>query len=53
MTALRAEAINLIEKFPEESLEKVLDTLKNLIKTEDPFWSEKKSETFARINPRI
>ena len=41
MTALRAEAINLIEKFPEESLEKVLDTLKNLIKTEDPFWSEK------------
>ena len=40
MTALRAEAMNLIDKFPEESLEKVLIVLKNLIKNEDPFWSE-------------
>ena len=50
MTELRAEAVDLIEKFPEESLEKVVNYLKNLIKTEDPFWNEKNiSELERRI----
>jgi len=34
------EAINLIDEVPEENLGKVIDFLKNFIKTEDPFWSE-------------
>ena len=40
MTALRAEAINLIEEISEENLEKVLSLLKNFVKNEDHFYSE-------------
>lgn len=40
MSELRMEAINLIDEVPEENLGKVIDFLKNFIKTEDPFWSE-------------
>ena len=40
MTTLRAEIFNLVEELPEENLEKVLKFLKNLIKTEDNFYSE-------------
>lgn len=35
MTALRLEVNNLIEKLPEESLEKVLNYLKNFLQTEE------------------
>lgn len=49
MTALRSEAINLIEKFPEESLEKVLTVLKNLVKEEDPFWSEENQKHLQKV----
>ena len=40
MTALRAEAIDLIEEISEENLEKVLSLLKNFVKNEDHFYSE-------------
>ena len=40
MTTLRAEIFNLVEELPEENLEKVLKFLKNLIKTDDHFYSE-------------
>ena len=41
MTALRAEIFDLIEEVPEEKLEKFLSVVKNFLKSEDPFWSEK------------
>ena len=40
MTALRAEAIDLIKEISEENLEKVLSLLKNFVKNEDHFYSE-------------
>lgn len=40
MTAMRAEAINLLEQIPEENLSKVLTALKKFVVREDPFWSE-------------
>ena len=40
MSKIRLEAINLIDKFPEESLYKVVEYLKNFLKEEDHFYSE-------------
>ncbi len=40
MSELRMEAISLIDEVPEENLDKVVKFLKNLVKEEDPFWSE-------------
>ena len=40
MSEMRLEAISLIDKFPEESLSKVVAYLKNFLKEEDPFYSE-------------
>ena len=41
MTALKAEIFDLIEEVPEENFPKLLTLLKNFLKSEDPFWSEK------------
>lgn len=41
MTALRVEAKDLIDEVPEESLSKLVTFLKDFLKSEDPFWSEK------------
>ncbi len=40
MTALRLEAMTLLEQIPEENLVKVLAALKKFIRHEDPFWGE-------------
>ena len=40
MSEMRLETINLINGLSDEKLEKVLAFLKNLIKEEDPFYSE-------------
>ena len=41
MSELRLEVNNLIAEIPEENLEKVLNYLKNFLKSEDNFYSEK------------
>ncbi len=40
MTELRAEAINLIDKVPEDNLGRLIELLKSFIRREAPFWSE-------------
>lgn len=40
MSEMRLEAISLIDKFPEESLAKVVMILKNFLQEEDHFYSE-------------
>lgn len=50
MSEMRMEAINLINGLSEEDLEKVFAFVKNLLKEEDPFYSE---ENVAELNRRI
>ena len=40
MSEMRMEAINLINGLSDENVEKVFTFLKNLLKEEDPFYSE-------------
>lgn len=40
MTELRAEAINLIDKVPEDNLGSLIELLKSFIRREYPFGSE-------------
>ena len=49
MTALRAEALSLIEEIPDEKIEKLLNIIKNFIKTEDPFWSEENQQHLKKV----
>ena len=50
MSEMRMEAINLINGLSDENVEKVFTFLKNLLKEEDPFYSE---ENVAELNRRI
>lgn len=49
MSELRAEAINLVEEIPEESLSKFLTMIKDFLKDEDPFWSESNQKHLAKV----
>ncbi len=49
MTALRAEVLSLIEEIPDEKIEKLLNVIKNFIKTEDPFWSEENQQHLQKV----
>ena len=49
MSELRAEAINLVEELPEESMPKLLTLLKNFIKDEDPFYSDSNQKHLEKV----
>ena len=49
MSEMRLEAINLLEEISEENLGKVLSFLKNLVKEEDPFWSEENQKHLQKV----
>lgn len=49
MSELRAEAINLVGEIPEESLSKFVSMIKNFLKDEDPFWSEKNQQHLKTV----
>lgn len=50
MSALRAEAISLIDEVPTDKLGKLIDLLKNFLRDEDPFWNK---ENQAELKRRI
>ena len=49
MTALRQEALSLVEIFPEEQLRELLNVMKNLIKKEEPKEFQTSSKEYTKI----
>ena len=49
MTALRQEALSLVEVFPEEQLRELLDVMKRLIRKDNPKEFRTSSDEYCKI----